>query len=1433
MQQKSDPHIFTGMQRDLSVSKHKPESLYDAMNLRFTPRDGDTMLSITNEKGTTKMKRIVDELPVDIQLEGTYLGHCVIKDYVVVFTHGASDHIYKVTPLTESQSVVVPLYTGDLKFDLDHPIETLGVFENDNIQKVYWVDGKNQPRMINVCKVRQATNNNEQFDFIAKLNLNEEITIDRIDGSGLFAPGTIQYSFTYYNKYGRQSNIFYTSLLHYISYVDRGGNPEDSIANSFEITVNNVQKNDFDYLRIYSIHRTSENAVPTVKRVTDIELATIEGTSVKFIDTGLIGNTIDPTELLYLGGEYVIPQTITQKDNTIFLGNLELNRDSIPDTIKTNIQNSLTLLSITTDFKENKIKSYDKSSLYNYVSTLNYASPGFKLGEHYRLGIQFQHESGKWSEPVFLKDYTLSTAPVRWNTSDNRPIRKAENDVYSILETPVIKCTINMGGDTYNTLNNKKYKKVRGVCIFPTFHDRLVLTQGMLCPTVYDTRNRMKSTPFSQSSWFLRPILPNTSYSDNGTYLSFYHLEKLHNEIQSTPGLNTPDHKDFHVDQSILTMHSPDIEWDTRFNNFDFSKYRLRLIGAVKFTKTASAVDIQTETPAFNNNRGFVDNHDKDTFLNSAGLWTDAKIAVNVGNDGEVDYKAEDTIANYIIYPWHRSGSLNNDENRSDGTTRTAVLKQKKLSNLQFAEYNTYFRGDHVNLLQYSLSKVQLFSSDQMELLKIPSPHISAGIPDITYYGNVDTLLSGNIIPMTTSGQITEQTDDDNYKTITETPGPVRMKYKSTNHLVFSLAYDSYRPVILPNTHRGSTYAASDMPWLSNYNIPATSTPINIDFDIESVGTLTAEDVLDGQTIIETRTGRVLVVSKRSVLGTVGNYYVSFDTYPESTIGKIFETLDSRLTLEPGDDGKHKYIGTSTPSVVIPFDENADSVYNVQQKNLSSILDSSDTLTPQGETAYPYLYLGELFREPNPETDFGGTPDEVLKAGLWIPAGEPVDISNGNVEVEFTQGDTWYTRYDCLKTYAFTPEDENQVVEIGSFLCESRVNGDGRYDRNRGQVSNLNMSPKNFNLFNPVYNNKDNFFNYRILDNDFYNLNKFSNQITWSKEKQNAADVDLWTNISMANTFDLDGTMGPINALRTWKDTIYSFQNNAISIISFNPRVQIPTSDGVPIEIANSYKLEGKVYISDKIGCSNKQTIAITPSGIYFIDPNSKELYNVAAQQLTNVSNAHSMSNWFKNNELKKSFYDSNRNDLYIENENDCIVYSEILGQFTSFMSYNDTPAMFNIGSNFYAFRDEDSAVSMHSLFTGNYNYFFNTYRKYWLQFISNQDSALDKIFSTVELRVDFWDTAADPPERIDDKLFSRIEVENEYQKATADLEPNLGVNRTNAKKKFRVWRIQIPRVDGTEFNRIRNTWTKIKLISGNDQDIKMELHDLSVQYFI
>ena len=40
-----------------------------------------------------------------------------------------------------------------------------------------------------------------------------------------------------------------------------------------------------------------------------------------------------------------------------------------------------------------------------------------------------------------------------------------------------------------------------------------------------------------------------------------------------------------------------------------------------------------------------------------------------------------------MVYPWNKSGSLNNDIVRPNGGgTRSAVLKRKKISNLKFSK---------------------------------------------------------------------------------------------------------------------------------------------------------------------------------------------------------------------------------------------------------------------------------------------------------------------------------------------------------------------------------------------------------------------------------------------------------------------------------------------------------------------------------------------------------------------------------------------------------------------------------------------------------------------------------------------------------------------------------------------------------------------------
>ena len=59
----------------------------------------------------------------------------------------------------------------------------------------------------------------------------------------------------------------------------------ETVTCSFDITINNVDTK-FDYLRLYSIVRTSIDSTPLVKRVIDIDLKTIIGNKCVITDNG-------------------------------------------------------------------------------------------------------------------------------------------------------------------------------------------------------------------------------------------------------------------------------------------------------------------------------------------------------------------------------------------------------------------------------------------------------------------------------------------------------------------------------------------------------------------------------------------------------------------------------------------------------------------------------------------------------------------------------------------------------------------------------------------------------------------------------------------------------------------------------------------------------------------------------------------------------------------------------------------------------------------------------------------------------------------------------------------------------------------------------------------------------------------------------------------
>lgn len=613
----------------------------------------------------------------------------------------------------------------------------------------------------------------------------------------------------------------------------------------------------------------------------------------------------------------------------------------------------------------------------------------------------------------------------------------------------------------------------------------------------------------------------------------------------------------------------------------------------------------------------------------------------------------------WMVYMWHRTGSLNNDCVRPEGIgTRTAVLKKKTITNLKVSNKTVFSTASKIGM-----TDVKSFSSNEVSLVRLKRKD-GGSTKSATYYGNVDTLVPAyvqysymctassvanlnNPNPPAFSGQVFvggEQKTFSNLQlkaakganTFVQAGGP------DGGSVTGEMPYIVETTTTITNTTSTSSSSSSSASGGSgegeegggNDTSNDSSTSSDSSTSIVSEGTKTVMvnisgkarvniNINDGKfsgtvTLLEDVTakdGKTIVPAQFSwSISGETNYKPSVKKYSHTWLGtgskhpkwtsvtplftSATATIDGATSEGGGIEGADD-IGDNYEALKLSKDG-----VRMKYKSTPHAVISLDSPLSKLSTAGS-LYLVELRQDPG-ELRYGGTSEEALRNNIWIPAGPACNISDG--KVKWVWGDTWYQRYDCLKTYPFTFEDINQVTEIGSFYCETRVNIDGRYDRNRGSTS-FSLSPINFNLINPVYSQLDNFFTSRMLDDDYYKVTDYPSQFLWTGTKIPASDTDLWTNLHMANSYDMDGSNGVLNAIQPYNDILLGFQDRAVSQILFNSRVQVQASDGIPIEIANSQKVEGVRVYSNAIGCQDKFNIVPSAAGIYFIDNNNSTVY--------------------------------------------------------------------------------------------------------------------------------------------------------------------------------------------------------------------------------
>ena len=1479
MQEKRQSFNIKGIKRDISQGISTAEYAYDAYNIRITVRDNNTLMSVSNERGTEEVFN---------ELKGYLLGYVTINNKVIFFMtvegYTKPDYIYLIDLQNSAKKTI--LYNGNLNFKVTNPIESIGIFENEEIQRIYWVDGINQPRVINIATKEEdrKTWKNHTFDFISLIDAGIKklpyVSINKLpNGNGCFPAGIVQYAFTFYNKYGSESNIFYQSELFYATTNGRGVSPDGNSNCAFNIKISNIPKeNTFDYIRIYSILRSSYDATPTVKVVNSLSIKNLEATN--FIDSNLIGYNIEPTNLLYLGGQSIIAGTIAQKDNTLFLGNIESISKNPDSDLKINLKSTFNSFSNFWDYKNlSPVAMTQDQSYYPYGTRINSPSSEvrtFKGGEYYRLGLQFQRHDGTWTEAVFLGDKQCDKYCKKGTNNSGNPYFQGIQGVFTT--------TIN---------NTNDYIAVRPLVVYPDISNRAVLAQGVLNPTVFNLKDRMDNSPYAQASWFFRPISPiinSTLNPDSTEFRMNYPIpdnDRKNAEIQNINSIipsetltdvqktleewtnfrsyqyskeenwETLNKGSYYVDQNIITLNSPDIEFDDNILNANFSNYKVRYIGIIPITGNSGNVELQADngtlmvdkdsniiTGFYNEKYGFPSlNLSTNGSLLAKPMWMDKSYLDKdkiVGD--ETTYKK-----GFIVYPWHRNGSLNDTIYVAKDETKRAVLKHKVWLNYKYSEFN-YNLLSNINTTTIDIG---VFHSDEVSMEKLKT--YSTIKSDCIYYGNINKVLSSyDRYPIVYTDECLKETGIiqlnfngyPNYNSFIRVENPSNTKFGILRLFKDNKLFKSIYPFI---TRAGSAYYT-----ISKLDCTACQATIEtvsegvINFYLHSSGDLHSSYIKIGYYKAGNDTA-----------------LIDNDKYDRSPIQntKLFHSYHYAYNIDKknwaSDLISMKY--KSTPHAIISLNgiKNGTGFYKntldilpalkgTNQCNLNNVslpwctqntisfpcAELNTTLFNETPVCESYLWMAEIYRDvTNP---FGSTNEADIANNVWQVAGEPEIIdSKGKFTITWNQGDAFYQRYDCIKTYPFTTQDQNSVLEVLSFMVETRINLDARYDRNRGDYNNLNITPLNYNLLNPVYNQTKGFFTYRSTDSKQIKLTKFPTQVIWSKTKILGEEIDTWTNITLASSINLDGDKGKLNSIKNFNNQLYAFQDLGISNILYNDNVQIAPTQGVPIEIANSGKVQGKRYLSTVLGCVNKWSIMESSLGLYFIDTNTGGLY-IINPQITPISDNKGFKQWFnthnspevwnpKTQQVFRLFYDTSNNDLYVTNNETCLVYSEYLQEFTSFMSYEGVQGMFNLNEDFYSFKNNN----LYRNFKGQYNTFYGVKKPFYITYIANGQSPMeDKIFNSIEYKADFYNFE---DELIALESFDRVDVWHDYQTANLICGEKL-VGQNPMKKKFNIWRVILPRCNR---QRIRNPWTYIRIGKFNPVDYRMQLHQLDAVYYV
>lgn len=331
----------------------------------------------------------------------------------------------------------------------------------------------------------------------------------------------------------------------------------------------------------------------------------------------------------------------------------------------------------------------------------------------------------------------------------------------------------------------------------------------------------------------------------------------------------------------------------------------------------------------------------------------------------------------------------------------------------------------------------------------------------------------------------------------------------------------------------------------------------------------------------------------------------------------------------------------------------------------------------------------------------------------------------------------------------------------------------------------------------------------------------FNFRCRFSDKKENNELVDSWTIFRAANYIDVDPNYGKITALKTFKNNLVFFQEDAFGIFSVNERVAVTDNNNQQILLGSGGVLSRYDYVSTSNGMQDDTFACVTTAtALYWTDLSRTELcqyvggdrYEIISKT-KNVNSSVSQSLNGVDKKYIKIVNDRVNNEvIFGMDDESSISFNEVAQLFYSKYAYPVTVDGINF-NNTLLFNYKNSFVDSVSAWNeGRGSYLFEGFQ---LIFIINEQYNKVKVFDNAIIG-----TSGDTAQSI------VIQFEDQYSNRSNYVE------RKDISNRYFDYRFSIPRTSNAKFgDRLKGKSVECCISKANSNFSKGDYY--YIEYFI